>query len=405
MAKLLNRLKARAADTLKKPGMHADGGGLYLFIGKPTDDGPGAKSWLFLFRWSGKRREMGLGSVKTVTLAEARGAALKARKHINDGKNPILERRRERGAAPTFGALADDLIKEMAPTWRGSRTEASWKRSLEVLAKPLRELSVDQIETADITKLLRPMWSTRPSVVPQVRARIERVLDAAKAQEWRAGDNPARWRGHLALLLAPNSGTKAHHPAMPFVDVPAYLVALGERKAVTAACLEFIILTAVRSGEARGAQWREFDEGAALWTIPASRMKSGLEHRVPLHTAALAVLVEMARGSNKDPGGFVFGGYKGALGHASIRMMIQRQGWPGHFTVHGFRSSFRDWVGEATEFPTEIAEAALAHRVGTATERAYRRGDALERRRKMMDAWGDYCVAKRLEAASVYGDH
>lgn len=389
MARQLNRLSARAVATLAKPGRHADGGGLYLSVG------PGeARRWVFLFRWRGRLREMGLGGLSSVPLAKARVRAADARALVADGINP-LDAKRASEAVPTFGEMADAVVTALGPQWRNEKHRAQWSATLTTDAASLRPIRVDRVETVDVLATLKPIWSEKPETASRLRGRIERVLDAAKAKGFREGENPARWRGHLDHLLPKRQKlTRGHHAALPFADVPAFVADLRERNATAALALEFLILTAARSGEVRGATWAEIDATAKVWTVPASRMKAGRVHRVPLSASALAVLEKVRVLSGGKPDATVFPGLKPGsnLSDAAFNALLIRMGIDrAKVTPHGFRSSFRDWAGEASTFPRELAEAALAHVVGDQTERAYRRGDALEKRRKLMDAWAAFC--------------
>lgn len=399
MARQLNRLSPRAVTTLAKPGRHADGGGLYLSVG------PGeARRWVFLFRWHGRLREMGLGGLSSVPLAKARVRAAEARALVADGLNP-LDVKRAQEAVPTFGEMADAVVTALGPQWRNEKHRAQWSATLTTDAASLRPIRVDRIETADVLATLKPIWGEKPETASRLRGRIERVLDAAKAQGHREGENPARWRGHLDHLLPKRQKlTRGHHAALPFADVPGFIADLRERNATAALALEFLILTAARSGEVRGATWAEIDTTAKVWNVPASRMKAGREHRVPLSASALAVLNKVRPLSGGQPDATVFPGLKpgSSLSDAAFNALLMRMGIDrSKVTPHGFRSSFRDWAGEASSFPRELAEAALAHVVGDATERAYRRGDALEKRRKLMEAWARYCEARQSESTVV----
>ncbi|MFN3815165.1 tyrosine-type recombinase/integrase [Brevundimonas sp.] len=377
--------------TLATPGRHADGGGLYLVVG------PGAaRSWIFLFRWHGRLKEMGLGGLAGVSLAKARAKAEAARALVADGVNPI-EAKREQEAVPTFGDFADAVVADLSPQWRNPKHRAQWTNTLTTDAAQLRPLRVDCIETADVLATLKPIWATKPETASRLRGRIERVLDAAKAKGHRTGENPARWRGHLDHLLPKRQKlTRGHHAALPFGDVPAFVGDLRQREAVAALALEFLIFTAARSGEVRGATWAEMDLKAKVWTVPAMRMKAGREHRVPLSARAVQILEAVQPLANGEAGAVVFPSAKGKpLSDAAFQALLIRMERNGQFTPHGFRSSFRDWAGEVSTFPRELAEEALAHVVGDATERAYRRGDALEKRRKLMNAWAGYCDPNR----------
>lgn len=400
MARTLNRLKAKQVESLG-PGRHADGGGLYL-----DRDANGRSRWIFMWRRAGKRREMGLGSANKdgVSLGAARTAAEKARLHVLAGLDPIVVRDTvplEPVPVPTFGTVADEFVTALSPQWRNEKHRAQWSMTLKLYAGPLRGTSVDQIDTPAVLEVLQPLWQSKPETASRLRGRIERVLDAAKAKGHRKGENPARWRGHLDHLLPKRQKlTRGHHVAMPYPEVPAFLGALRERDAVAALALEFLILTAARSGEVLGATWGEIDLDAKIWTIPAVRMKAGREHRVPLSRRAVEVLkaaksIGVTPESKVQPASLpVFPGQSltAPLSSMSLAMLLRRT--KANVTAHGFRSSFRDWAGEVSTFPREIAEAALAHSVGDATERAYRRGDALDKRRKLMEAWASYCAPR-----------
>ncbi|HEV7910182.1 MAG TPA: tyrosine-type recombinase/integrase [Methylocella sp.] len=391
MARCINKLSARAAATFSRPGRHSDGGNLFLAIDKT-----GRRRWTFLWRRGGTTHEIGLGSASAVSLARARELASEYRDGLAKGVSP-LERReaeqRARDGKKTFGACADALLDAKSSEWRNAKHRAQWKMTLEEYAKPLRALPVDGVTTEAVLSVLQPIWQSIPETASRLRGRIEAVLDFAKAHGWRAGENPAAWRGHLALILPRRSKlARGHYAAMPFDDVPAFIGKLREREATAALALEFAILTAARSGEVLGARWAEIDVEEKVWTIPASRMKGGREHRVPLSTKVLAILERLCVVRS---GPFVFPGQRhgNLLSPRALEMVLHRMKIEG-VTVHGFRSAFRDWCGETTSFPRELAEAALAHVSGDATERAYRRGDALEKRRKLMEAWAGFCEPK-----------
>lgn len=404
MARQLAKLSPRKVATLATPGRHSDGGGLYLIV-----DPSGAKRWAFLFRWrrpgqvgAGRLREMGLGSLNAVSIEKARKKAAAAREMLSDGVDPIAEKRRHRDL-PSFGDMADELVATRAGHIESDKSMARLKRALEVYAAPLRDLPIDAVSTDDVVKTLmapppddlsgEPLWLRIPSSAKMARSYIEAVLDAAKARGFRTGENPARWRGHLDHLLSkPKKLTRGHHAAMPFADLPKFIEGLREQETAATLGLEFLILTAARSGEVFGAKWSEVDLDAGVWTVPAARMKARREHRVPLSPRALAVL-ERAKGLRRD-GDYLFPGSKAGrpLSGMAFEMLLRRRKLA--VTTHGFRSAFRDWAGEVTEFAREVAEAALAHSVGDSAERAYRRGDALQKRRELMDAWAKYCEPK-----------
>lgn len=384
------------------PGRHSDGGGLYLVV-----DASGAKRWLFMFRWGASRKEMGLGGLDAVTLAEARDKAAAARKLIDAGSDPIQARKDAIAAAeaglhatPTFGEFAETLIEDIKSGFRNAKHQAQWSSSLKTHAGSLWPLRIDEVGTEQVLDVLKSIWKTKAETASRVRGRIERILDAAKAKGKRTGENPARWRGHLDNLLPKRSRlARGHHAAMAYDDVPAFVKDLRERDAIAARALEFLILTASRTGEVRGATWHELDLEREIWTVPAARMKAGRIHRVPLTGRVLDIARAMHQAREND---FVFPGARRdrPLSSHAILMLMRRMDKE-QFTPHGFRSSFRDWAGECTSFPREIAEAALAHVVGDETERAYRRGDALEKRRKLMDAWAKFISAPKAKTDNI----
>jgi integrase len=386
------KLSARAVETMTEPGRHSDGDGLYLNITTT-----GAKSWLFMWKKDGKRREMGLGSFADVSLSKAREKTKACREVLADGKDPIEIRDAAKKAAiaiPTFGKCADDLIAEKEKHWRNDKHKAQWRMTLDVYAAPLRSRAVDRIDTEAVLGVLKPLWHDKPETASRLRGRIEAVLDAARVLGHRPENeaNPACWRGHLdKLLTARKTLTRGHHAAMPYEDVPAFVARLRERAATTALALEFVVLTAARSGEVRGAQWSEFDFDKKVWTIPGARMKAGREHRVPLSDRAAEIVEKLAEAKTGD---FVFPGNGGRkpLSVMAMDMLLRRMDVD--VTVHGFRSAFRDWAGNETHFPREVAEQALAHILKDKTEAAYRRSDALEKRRALMEAWENYCEPK-----------
>jgi integrase len=358
-------------------GKYGDGDGLQLAI-----SAPGRGKWVYRFTLKNRAREMGLGDYPTVTLTDARERALAARRLARSGIDPIEERRKGSIAIPTFGAFAETVIE--AQTAVVSLEHAKqWRTSLAAYAAPLHDKPVNAITTEDVLALLKPIWLAKPETADRVRNRIERVLDAAKARKLRSGENPAAWRGHLDHLLPKHPRRDDHHAAMEYAAVPAFVAKLRELDGVAVLALEFIVLTAVRLSEAIEAPRNEFDLEARLWVIPAERMKAKREHRVPLSDRAIEILRQMEKARRGDR---VF-----QVSPRTILNTIRRL--DATATVHGFRSSFRDWCGDVAHAPREIAEAALAHTVGNAVERAYRRGDALDQRRKLMDAWASYCAS------------
>ncbi|MCP4381449.1 MAG: integrase arm-type DNA-binding domain-containing protein [Hyphomicrobiales bacterium] len=383
MARVQNKLTDARCKSIDKPGVHGDGEGLYLRV-KPS----GSRSWVYVWKRDGKRREMGLGSYPTIGLAKARTLVSQHRLDVAEGRDPIQDRRKEQ--EPSFGECADLFLGSMEVRWRNHKHRAQWRMTLENYAARLQKKRVSEVDTDDVLAVLKPIWDTKPETASRLRGRIERVLDYAKARGWRIGENPAIWRGHMKNLLPPpRKLTRGHHSAMPHRQVPSFITSLRQQNGVSARALEFLILTASRSGEVREMSWSEVDMPALIWTIPAERMKSHRLHRLPLTPRCIAILQEMDRLRSSD---YVFPGQKKGrpMSVMAFTMTMRRSG-ADDYTVHGFRSAFRDWVGDETGFPREVAEAALAHTIGDTTERAYRRSDAIERRRRLMDAWEDHC--------------
>jgi integrase len=378
------KLTVRKVETAP-PGKYGDGGGLQ-FVVSPAK----TRKWVFRYSWRGRAREMGLGPYPEIGLAEAREKTLAARRRVRDGIDPIAERKTDRGV-PTFGTLADEVFGDLSQGFRNEKHREQWRTSIARYCAPIRDTPVDQINTETVLSVLRPHWTRAPETASRLRGRIEKVLNAAKAKGYRSGENPAAWRGHLDHLLpSPKKiGDHGHYMAMAYADVPGFLVNLQERHGVAALALEFAILTAGRSGEVRGARWSEIDLDARVWTIPAARMKAGREHRVPLSAPAMAILTKLNDIRVSDP---VFPGLRPnqPLSPSAMELTMRRMKIKGA-TVHGFRSSFRDWAGNETHFQREVAEAALAHVIGNAAEQAYRRSDALEKRRALMEGWAAYC--------------
>lgn len=374
--------------SLTRTGIYSDGGGLYLRVR------PAGKSWVFVGTLNGKRQEMGLGSVYDVTLAQARDKAAAARALVLDGKHPRESRSPTMAAAEapvTFGTFAMQLVDGIEEGFRNPKHRQQWRNTLKTYAAPVFAVPIAEVTTEQILGVLQPIWLSKPETASRVRGRIERVLDAAKVKGLRQGDNPARGRGHLDLLLPKRSkaGVK-HHSALPFGEMAAFMTQLRNRSAPAAKALEFAILAAARSGEVRGMTWAEVDLVANLWTVPASRMKAGVSHQVPLSKAAVAVLSAL-RPVDADAADLVFPAPRGgALSDMAMGQLLKRMGRP-DITAHGFRSTFRDWAGETTQFGREEVEMALAHTITSSTERAYRRGRALEKRRDLMEAWATYC--------------
>jgi integrase len=384
---MAGNLTARKVETAK-PGKYSDGGNLYLIVSET-----GSRKWVLRFTWRGRAKEMGLGSATNVPLADARENAASARRKIARGLNPIDERKRDDGI-PTFGEMADNVRETLSAGFRNEKHRAQWKSTLATYAAPLRAKPVDTIATDDVLAVLKPIWTGKAETASRVRGRIEKVLDAAKAKGFRDGENPARWRGHLDHLLPrPLKLARGHHAAMAYEDVTAFIAQLRKREASSAMALELCILTAARSGEILGMRWSEIDLDKKIWTVPANRMKAGREHRVPLSGRAVSILKQLAKISAGD---FVFPGQARSkpLSNMAMEMVLRRMKIE-DATVHGFRSSFRDWAGNVSSFPREVVETALAHVLGDKTEQAYRRSDALEKRRKLMEAWAAYCEPSR----------
>ncbi|RWA60678.1 MAG: DUF4102 domain-containing protein [Mesorhizobium sp.] len=397
MTRSLNKLSDRKVKTESKPGRHADGGGLYLEI-KPS----GSRAWLFMWKLDGKRTAMGLGSYPAVSLANARDKATDCRRIVAAGRNPLEESRKE--AVPTFGEAADKLLASMGKAWKNAKHRDQWYYTLsrrrddaDNLKKDgyclgLIDKSVDQITTDDVLSVLTPIWSEKAETASRLRGRIENVLAYAKARRWRQGENPALWRGHLSTLLPKRQKLqRGRHAAMPYTDVPAFMALLRDRSATSARALEFTILTASRSGEVYQARWPEIDLDKGIWTVPAERMKAGREHRVPLSKRAVILLHELYEVRLFDDG-FVFPGQKlgEPLSSNAMDALLQERMKLPQFTVHGFRSCFKDWATDETSHQREIIEAALAHVVGDHAEQAYRRTDALAKRRRLMDDWAEH---------------
>jgi integrase len=379
------KLTALQVQRAKKSGMLNDGAGLYLQNGS---------AWILRYKRAGKSHYLGLGPLFLVGLAEARQKAIEARRLLLDGKDPLAERRASRAArakAMTFHEVSESYIAAHRPGWRSAKHGTQWEQSLADYAYPIiGDMEPDAIGVDDILRVLAPIWTSRPVTAGRVRNRIELILDAAKARGLRSGENPAAWRGHLDKLLPAKAKVHAveHHAAMPYSEVAGFMAELRQQGSVGATALAFTILSAVRSGETLGARWDEIDLGERLWTVRASRVKSGREHRVPLSDPALAILKKMAAIRSND---FVFPGrlHERPLSGEAMKHVLQRSGRV-NVTIHGFRSAFRDWSGNETHFPREICEQALGHAVGNAVEQAYRRSDALDKRRKLMGAWADF---------------
>jgi integrase len=394
-----NLLTARNIETAKDPGRYSDGNGLYLVVRSG-----GSKQWAFLYRREGRLKEMGLGSpLKGVTLAMARNLRDDARAIMARGVDPLEARRQaEQSAAgiPTFGAYALALAERIEEGFSNPKHRQQWRNTLETYCEPIWNLPIDRVDTAGVLACLTPIWQAKPETASRVRGRIERVMNAAKAERLRVGENPAAWRGHLdATLPKPGKLTRGHHAALPYADMPAFMSDLRARPALAAIALEFAVLTATRTNEVLKAQWAEFDLDAGRWTIPAERMKARREHRVALSKRALAIVKQLSAARSSE---FVFPGQKPGkpLSNMAMLMLLERMGRRGVITAHGFRSAFSDWATEVSPYSSELRETALAHTIGNKAEAAYRRGDALEKRRAMMDAWAQWCEPKAANVLS-----
>ncbi|MDZ4314748.1 MAG: integrase arm-type DNA-binding domain-containing protein [Azonexus sp.] len=394
--KLHNALTAVKVKTAK-PGRHADGGGLQLLVKQS-----GARSWVYRYMIAGKSRDLGLGpaaGVGAISLSEARDLADALRVKVKSGIDPLSERRQEASevlaaaqsakvAGMTFKASAEAHVATNKPSWRNAKHRQQWENTLATYAYPIiGDLPVAEIDTPHVLKILEPIWREKTETASRLRGRIETVLDSAKARGFRHGENPARWRGHLEQILpARKKLSRGHHKAMPYDSIPAFVAQLRQREAVASLALEFTILTAARTGEVIGATWSEVDLDKAIWTVPAERMKAGKEHRVPLSPRAVEILASR----QGLEGEHCFASLHGKkLSGMAMAMLLRRM--KQDVTVHGFRSAFRDWSAECTEYPYEVAEMALAHTIGSKTVRAYLRADLKEKRRELMLDWAVFC--------------
>jgi integrase len=386
-------LNARQVATLKAPGRYGDGQGLCLQITKR-----GVKSWLLRYERNGRERWMGLGPFHTVSLQEARERARKARQQLLDGRDPLETRRAElarvaleQAKTVTFEEATTAYFNAHQAKWRNAKHRAQFLSTMREYAFPkLRKLAVADVDLGSVLGVLEPIWGTKTETASRVRGRIEAVLDWATVRNLRAGDNPARWRGHLEHVLPARArlAKPKHHAALAYSELPAFMAALKQRDGVAARALEFAILTAARTGEVIGARWDEFDVGAKTWTVPAGRMKAAREHRVPLSDRAIEILTTIPTEKGNP---FVFIGPRaGGLSNMAMSAVLRRMD-RAEITVHGFRSTFRDWAAETTAFPNHVVEMALAHTVSNKVEAAYRRGDLFEKRRKLLAEWSRYC--------------
>lgn len=376
------------------PGKHEDGGGLRLVVSEG-----GAKKWVLRFTFNSKRREMGLGSFPDTGLAEARRKAENFRKLAKDGVDPINARdlEKQQHSTPTFTSCAARYIKSHRHSWRNAKHARQWVSTLKTYARPvIGEMPVDEIDTHHLLNILEPIWKTKTETAKRVQGRIENVLDFASAHKYRDEANPARWRGHLDKLLPKPSRVKevSHIPAMPYEEVGLFITELHGHTSISSKALQFLILTATRTSEVLNAEWHEIDLAKATWTVPAERMKARREHRVPLSTQAIDLLSNLP---HVQDGLFVFPGARHGRPLSNMAMLQLMRGMEygvggkrGNFVPHGFRSSFRDWSGEVSSYPRDVAEMALAHTIENKVEAAYRRGDLFEKRRAMMQDWANF---------------
>jgi integrase len=408
MSRGTNKLTAKFIDRKDlKPRLYGDGRGLYLQVAPaPTKEDPRrvTKAWVFRFMIAGRARKMGLGEVDRIQLADVRKRAYAAWLQAQDGIDPIEERNARKAAVAvekaksmSFRECAEGYIQAHQSGWKNSKHGAQWVSTLETYAYPIiGSLPVGTVEDAHIIKILQPIWTTKTETASRVRGRIEKVLDRARALKLRTGENPAKWKGHLDQLLPARSTVApvTHHAALPYRELPAFMQKLRSRESISTRALEFTILTAARTGDTIGAKWNEISESDRTWTIPGARLKGRRgarknDHVIPLSDRALAILHGLPR-----EGEYIFPGGKAGSGLSNMAMdqLLKGMGYESTVaTVHGFRSSFKDWCSEQTSYPNEMSEMALAHTVSNKVEAAYRRGDMREKRRRLMQDWADYC--------------
>lgn len=399
MPKFAKELTAAAVAKLREPGRYPVGGaaGLHLRI---TDSG--SRLWVHRIMVDGKRRDIGLGRFEDVSLSQARDSARDKSRLVRQGidPSPALQLAPAAKVVRTFRDTAEEYVESKRDGWRNVKHRAQWTATLEAYAYPeIGEKDVGEIGIDDVLRVLRPIWSSKTETATRLRGRIESVLGYAAVRDGRIGINPASWRGVLDKILpAPDKvRTREHHPAMPIPEAPAFMLALEDVAGASALALRFLILTAARSGEVRGATWSEVDLQAGIWVVPAERMKAGAAHRVPLSTQALALLERLPRFAGSD---LLFPSPRGGqLADMAMTALMRRRGLT--YVPHGFRSTFRDWAGDHTEYPREIVEAALAHAVGNRVEAAYRRKDALERRRPLMQDWASFLYSTHPAASAA----
>lgn len=399
----MSKLTAREVENLTEPGKYEDGDGLRLEVKQS-----GSKSWILRFQLHGKRREMGLGRYPDVSLKQARILAAEQRSLLLDKKDPIAERDKHTAQkhqetqqaqvkAVSFQAVAEDYISSQRAGWKNAKHAWQWENTLERFVFPvIGKLPPAEVTTEHVLKILKPIWQIKTETASRVRSRLELILDSAKAKQLREGDNPARWRGHLDKLLPSTSKIQKvkHHPSLPYSQLPEFWQELTGNPSISSKALQFLILTATRTSETLNAKWNEIDLNLSVWTIPAERMKMGREHRVPLSSTAIAILQSIPKLVGTD---YIFPGVKAGkpLSNLSMVMLMRRMGYgcngdKGDYVPHGFRSTFRDWAGEVSHFPRDVAEMALAHTIENKVEAAYRRGDLLAKRAAMMQEWAEY---------------
>jgi integrase len=388
MAREIGKLTALDIKRAKRRGIYNDGGGLYLQI-----DRAGNRSWIFRYGAQG-RRHHGLGPTHTVSLAQAREKARSCRQLLLQGLDPIAEKRArvaalkaEAAKTITFAAAAATYIRDHHPAWKNAKNRKQWENTLATYAYPvIGKLPVGAIDTGLVMRVLAPIWTTKNETASRVRMRLERILSWATVHGYRSGDNPARWQGHLDNLLPPQTKVAPvqHHKALPFAEIPDFIARVRERDGLAAEALIFLILTAARTSEVLGAEWSEFDLDNQLWTVPALRMKSSRPHKVPLSRGAIAILKSLSPESGRPF----------PMSNMALLQLLKRMG-RSDITAHGFRSGFRDWCAETHEAPRDVVEMSLAHAISDKTEAAYRRGDMLAKRRKLMDDWAGFCLRRR----------
>jgi integrase len=400
LAKVIRKLSAIFVGRVSDAGMYPDGGGLYLQV-----TSAGAKSWIYRYEQAGREHAMGLGSLSVVSLSDARAQADECRRLRQQRIDPIEHRKNARvqlvqdqAKNVSFSEASERYIASHSAGWRNAKHNAQWANTIATYAKPvIGSLPVQVIDTRLIMNVLTPIWNEIPETASRLRGRIENILDWAKVNELRVGENPARWRGHLDKLLPRKSKVRpvVHHPALPFTAIPEFIPKLLTQKGISAHALEFTILNAARTSETIGAVWKEIDVGSKTWTIPANRMKGGVEHSVPLSSRSLDILRKM-RTENPD-GEFVFPGTRHGkpLSNMAMAKLLKRMEYS-DITVHGFRSTFSDWAGETTNFPDDVIEMSLAHQIEGKVKAAYRRGVLFQKRRRLLATWAEYCSSEKV---------